>query len=155
MLEIQIPQVASPYQTSGIIPSQPKANPKGQMNDVTLRDGTQLEDPVVETKTNEVEVESEKPQSEKVVVESEKPNISPQYEPKIPFPQGFDESKLEEQFRKSIEIIQDKLPSKLKDPESFSIPCVIGSEIIERVMCDLGENVSLMPLSLCERLGIG
>jgi len=54
-----------------------------------------------------------------------------------------------------IEIIQDKLPFKLKDPESFTIPCVIGSEIIEEAMCDLGENVSLMPLSLCERLGIG
>ncbi|KEH39917.1 hypothetical protein MTR_1g015673 [Medicago truncatula] len=147
MIEIQIPhvghQVASPSQTSIIFSSQPKANPKGQPNDVTLRDGKQLE------------VESEKPQSEKVVIESEKPNISPPYEPKIPFPQGFDESKLDEQFRKLIEIIQDKLSSRLKDPVSFSEPSVIGSEIIERAMCDLGENVSLMPLSLCERLGIG
>jgi len=74
---------------------------------------------------------------------------------KIPFPQGFDKSKLDEQFRIFIEIIQDKLPSKLKDPESFTIPCVLGSETIEKAMCDLGDNVSLMPLSLCERLGIG
>ncbi|AES86659.1 hypothetical protein MTR_4g012680 [Medicago truncatula] len=157
-LEIQIPhvghQVASHSQTSGILPSQPKANPKVQPNDVILRDDKQLEDPVVETKTNEVEVESEKPLSEKVVIESEKPDISPQYEPNIPFPHGFDESKLDEQFRKLIGIIQDKLPSRLKDPVSFSKPSVIGSEIIERAMCDLGENVSLMPLSLCERLGI-
>ncbi|KEH22372.1 hypothetical protein MTR_7g445650 [Medicago truncatula] len=147
ILEIQIPQVGhqvpSPSQTSGILPSQPKANPKGQPNDVTLKNGKQLEDPVVETKTNAVEVESEKP------------NISPQYEPKIPFPQRFDEFKLDEQVRKFIEIIQANLPSKLKDPKNFSIPCVIGSEIIERAMCDLGENVNLMPLSLCERLGIG
>ncbi|KEH16888.1 hypothetical protein MTR_0075s0030 [Medicago truncatula] len=149
------PSSRLPSQTSGILPSQPKANPKGQPNDVTLRDGKKLEDPVVETKTNEVEVESEKPQSEKVVIESENPNVSPQYEPKIPLPQGFDEFKLDEQVRKFIEIIQANLPSRLKDPKSFSIPCVIGSEIIERVMCDLGENISLMPLSLCERLGIG
>ncbi|KEH26318.1 hypothetical protein MTR_6g452660 [Medicago truncatula] len=108
-------QVASPSQTSGILPSQPKANPKVQLNDVILRYCKQLEDPVVETKTNEVEVESEKPQR-------------------------FDEFKLDEQVRKFVEIIQAKLPSKLKDPKSFSIPCVIGSEIIERVMCDLGEN---------------
>jgi len=54
-----------------------------------------------------------------------------------------------------MEIIQDKLPSKLKDPESFSTPCVIGAETIEKAMCDLGESVSLMPLSLCEKLGIG
>jgi len=63
MVETQISQVAqqvaSSSQTSGIFPSQYKANPKGQMNDITLRDGTQLEDPVVKTKTIEVEVESE------------------------------------------------------------------------------------------------
>jgi len=51
-------------------------------------------------------------------------------------------------------IIQNKLPPKLKDPGSFSIPCVIGSETIEKAMCDLGASVSLMPLSLSERLGI-
>jgi len=75
MLETQISQVASSPQTSGIFPSQPEANPKGQMNDITLRNGRQLEDSDVETKTIEVDVESEKPQSEKVVVESEKPNM--------------------------------------------------------------------------------
>jgi len=52
-------------------------------------------------------------------------------------------------------IIQNKLPPKLKDPGSFSIPCVIGCETIEKVICDLGVSVSLMPLSLCERMGIG
>jgi len=109
----------------------------------------------VETKTIEVEVESEKPQSEKVVVKSEKLNTPPPYKPNISLPQGFDESKLDEKFRKLIEISQDKLPSKLKDPESVSIPCVIGSETIAKAMCDLGDNVSLMPLSLRERLGIG
>ena len=58
MLETQIPQVASPFQTSGIFPSQPEANLKGQMNDITLRNGRQLEDLVVETKTIEDDVES-------------------------------------------------------------------------------------------------
>jgi len=88
-------------------------------------------------------------------VESEKLNTRPQYKPKILLPQGFDESKLDEQFKKLIEIIQDKLPSKLKDIGIYSIPCVIESEIIERTMCDLGDSVILMPLSLRERLGIG
>jgi hypothetical protein len=123
--------------------SQTETNPKGPINAITPRDDKQLEDPVVETKKIEV------------VVESEKPNISPPYESKIPFPQGFDESKLDEQFRIFIENIHNKLPSKLQDLGNFSIPCVIGSEIIERAMCDLGENVSLMSLSLSERLGIG
>ena len=88
-------------------------------------------------------------------VESEKPNASPPCKPKISLPQRFGKSKLDEQFMKLIEIILDKFPSNLKDLENFSIPCVIGSETIEKAMCDLGESVSLMPLSLCERLGTG
>ena len=52
-------------------------------------------------------------------------------------------------------IIQNKLPPKLKDPGSFSIPCVIGSEAVKKSMCDLGASVSLMSLSLYERVGIG
>jgi len=44
---------------------------------------------------------------------------------------------------------------KLKDPGSFSIPCVIGKETIEKAMCDLGSSVNLLPLSLLKRIGIG
>jgi len=44
---------------------------------------------------------------------------------------------------------------KLGDPYSFSIPCVIGSETIEKTMCDLGASISLLPLSLFKRMDIG
>jgi len=145
MLETQISQVAqqvnSSSQPSGVFPSQTETNPKGSINAITLRDGKQLEDPVVKTKTIEVKVESEKPHSEKVVVESEKPNTPSPCKPKIPFPKGFDKSKLDEQFRKFIEIIQEKLTPKLKDLGSFSITCVLRSEIIEGATCDLGASV--------------
>jgi hypothetical protein len=93
MLETQLSQVAqhvaNSSQSPGIFPGQPETNPKGQINAITFRNGRQLEDPVVETKKNEVEkesnellgkevgVESEKPQSEKVVGESEKPKTQP------------------------------------------------------------------------------
>jgi len=97
MLETQISQVAqqvaSSSQPSGVFPSQTETNSKGPINAITLRDDKQLEDPVVETKTIEVGVESEKPQSEKLVVEREKPNALPTCKPKISLPQGFDESK--------------------------------------------------------------
>ena len=56
--------------------------------------------------------------------------------------------------RESSAIIK-KLPPKLGDPSSFSIPCVIGSEAIDKAMCDLGASVSLLPLSLFNRIGIG
>ena len=118
---------------------------------MTLRDGNQLKDPVENT---EGEIESDEPQSEKAIGENEKPLVSSPHEPKIPLTQEFAKSKLDEQFRNFIETLPNKFPPKLKDLESFSIPCVIGSETIKKAMCDLGESVSFMPLSLRERLGI-
>ncbi|XP_039145545.1 uncharacterized protein LOC120282761 [Dioscorea cayenensis subsp. rotundata] len=52
-------------------------------------------------------------------------------------------------------LIQKKLPSKLEDPSSFSIPCEIGTTSFERALCDLGESVILMPLSVCKKLDMG
>ena len=51
--------------------------------------------------------------------------------------------------------IQNKLPAKVKDPGSFSIPCLIGSISISCALCDLGSSVTLTPLSLCETLELG
>ncbi|XP_042386602.1 uncharacterized protein LOC121978305 [Zingiber officinale] len=45
-------------------------------------------------------------------------------------------------------------PPKLQDPGSFSIPCKIGSELIHKAFCDLGASVSLLPYSLCKKLGL-
>ncbi|XP_020270799.1 uncharacterized protein LOC109845984 [Asparagus officinalis] len=53
------------------------------------------------------------------------------------------------------DIIQNKLPPKLKDPGSFSIPCTIGDMSINRSLCDLSASVSLMPLSICNKLQMG
>lgn len=47
------------------------------------------------------------------------------------------------------------MPPKLKDPGSFSIPCVIGKFVIDKALCDLGASVSLIPLSICEKLKSG
>ncbi|XP_050896837.1 uncharacterized protein LOC127103634 [Lathyrus oleraceus] len=52
-------------------------------------------------------------------------------------------------------LIQNNMPPKLKDPGSFSIPYVIGKFVIDKALCDLGANISLMPLSICERLKMG
>ena len=52
-------------------------------------------------------------------------------------------------------ILQRKLPRKLKDPGSFTIPCTIGNAIFERALCDLGASINLMPLSIFKRLRLG
>ena len=51
--------------------------------------------------------------------------------------------------------IQNKLPAKLRDPGSFSIPYLVGNVSINLPLCDLVSSVSLMPFSLCEKLELG
>ncbi|XP_024029937.1 uncharacterized protein LOC112094091 [Morus notabilis] len=52
-------------------------------------------------------------------------------------------------------ILQRKLPQKLKDPGSFTIPCTIGDSHFEKALCDLGASINLMPLSVFRKLGLG
>ncbi|XP_075499196.1 uncharacterized protein LOC142537576 [Primulina tabacum] len=52
-------------------------------------------------------------------------------------------------------ILQRKLPQKLKDPGSFTIPCVIGGSRVNRALCDLGASINLMPFSIYRTLELG
>ena len=55
----------------------------------------------------------------------------------------------------SSALLKKKLLPKLKDPGSFSIPCMIGDVKFSNALCDLGASVNLMPYSLFVKLGIG
>src|SRR3954464_5149086 len=55
----------------------------------------------------------------------------------------------------SSALLKNKLPPKLQDPGSFSIPCTIGSLRFQNALCDLGASVNILPYSLVKRLGIG
>ncbi|CAN6559485.1 unnamed protein product [Malus baccata var. baccata] len=52
-------------------------------------------------------------------------------------------------------ILQRKLPPKLKDAGSFTIPCVIEGKEFGRALCDLGASINLMPYSVYESLNLG
>ena len=52
-------------------------------------------------------------------------------------------------------IIQQKLPAKMKDPGSFTIPCSIVKYEFKKALCDYGESINLMPLSVVQRLRLG
>ncbi|XP_012437546.1 uncharacterized protein LOC105763753 [Gossypium raimondii] len=52
-------------------------------------------------------------------------------------------------------MLMNKLRPKLKDPRSFTISCSIGNQYIGNILCDLGANINLMPMSVFKRLGIG
>ena len=52
-------------------------------------------------------------------------------------------------------VIQRRLPAKMKDPGSFTIPCLIGKYEFKKALCDSGANINLMPLSVVQRLSLG
>ncbi|XP_039688621.1 uncharacterized protein [Medicago truncatula] len=139
------------------------------MNVITLRSGKPLKDSKGRTKPDESEKEIYEPQAEETRVEREKTRVDestpPPFKPKTPFPQRFAKSKLDEQFKKFIEMMNKiyidvpftevltQMPTYAKFIKKIKIE--EGSEIVKKTMCDLGANVSLMPLSLYERLRIG
>ncbi|KAA3470664.1 Retrovirus-related Pol polyprotein from transposon 17.6 [Gossypium australe] len=52
-------------------------------------------------------------------------------------------------------MLRNKLPPKLKDPESFTVPCSIGNHYVGKALCDLSASINLMPISIFRKLGIG
>ncbi|XP_070046121.1 uncharacterized protein [Nicotiana tomentosiformis] len=50
---------------------------------------------------------------------------------------------------------QRSIAEKLSDPGSLTIPCTIGSYAFVKALCDLGESINPMPLSIYKMLGIG
>ncbi|MCI10828.1 hypothetical protein A2U01_0031923, partial [Trifolium medium] len=53
------------------------------------------------------------------------------------------------------QMVQGKIPQKMKDLGTFIIPCIIGDVYIGRALCDLGASINLMPFSVFKKLGIG
>ncbi|XP_026439056.1 uncharacterized protein LOC113337654 [Papaver somniferum] len=51
--------------------------------------------------------------------------------------------------------ILKKLPPKLKDPGSFTIPCTIGKTRFTRALLDLGASINVMPFSIYDSLNLG
>ena len=52
-------------------------------------------------------------------------------------------------------VIQKSLPTKMKDPGSFTIPCTIGKYEFKKALGDSGSSINLMPLSVVQRLSLG
>ncbi|XP_074277872.1 uncharacterized protein LOC141601482 [Silene latifolia] len=216
MVETQLAQIAQQVSQSmksqGQFPGNTEANPKGQMNALTLRNGKVLEETTnpksmfVEDKA--IVIEDEGKAMEEIVVEKKQAyekeaSLTPPrvYVPPVPFPQRLAKAKLEQKYGKFLDILKvmhinipfleaiseipsygkflkkllsnkkklgasttinlskecsaillNKLPQKLDDPGSFSIPCSIRGIYIQRALCDLGASVSLMPLSIFKRL---
>lgn len=51
-------------------------------------------------------------------------------------------------------LIQNKLPPKLKDISSFSIPCMINDNNFYKVFCDFGASVNFITFFMCKKMGV-
>ena len=51
-------------------------------------------------------------------------------------------------------VLLGKLPPKLKDPGSFTVPCTIGNKGFEGAMLDLGASINLMPYHIYKTLSL-
>ena len=47
-----------------------------------------------------------------------------------------------------------QITSKAQGPRSFTIPCTIGNCHFDKVLCDLGASINLMPLLIMQKLGL-
>ncbi|XP_050901852.1 uncharacterized protein LOC127108433 [Lathyrus oleraceus] len=121
----------------------------------------------------DLEIKETKDQDEEVVLlpvkEKEKLEIN------IPFSEALEQIPIYAKFMKDIiskkhstdidpiiltetcsVILQGmKIPVKKTDRGSVTIPCTIGDRKFKKDLFDLGESVSLMPLSIYKKLGIG
>ncbi|XP_062102971.1 uncharacterized protein LOC133813960 [Humulus lupulus] len=52
-------------------------------------------------------------------------------------------------------VLQRKLPRKLRDPGSFTIPCITRNFESMNALCDLGASINLMPHSVFRILKLG
>ncbi|XP_070050404.1 uncharacterized protein [Nicotiana tomentosiformis] len=132
-LERQMGQLATNQNTrpAGALPSDTEKNP--QVNAVTLRNVRELEEVPKKRK--------DKPIPERELI-----------------PKAIHESKKNDAVALTEECtsrVQNKLPQKLKDTGSFTIPVRIGNIDVGHALCDLGASINLMPLYLFKQLGLG
>ncbi|XP_050875070.1 uncharacterized protein LOC127078680 [Lathyrus oleraceus] len=171
-------QLTSNYQASGTLPSGTVTNPREHNNVSTVvtrsgkstKENSMGEDGLLEV---DLEIMETKDQDEEVVPppvkEKEKLEIN------IPFSETLEQIPIYAKFMKDIiskkrstdiypiiltetcsSILQGmKIPVKKKDRGSVTIPCTIGDRKFKKALIDLGASVSLMPLSIYKKLGIG
>ncbi|XP_070007605.1 uncharacterized protein [Nicotiana sylvestris] len=162
-LERQMGQLASAQNTrpAGALPSDTEPNPKAQVNAVTLRNGRALEEvPMKKKNTDHPEGEL----APKPVEGNEKDDKGPK--PEVPkytrYLRDIVANKRRHAEFETVALteecsarVQSKLPPKLKDPGSFTIPLSLGKQEVGRALCDLWASINLMSSSLFKQLGWG
>ncbi|XP_012461514.1 uncharacterized protein LOC105781527 [Gossypium raimondii] len=179
-LVAQLGQLASNLNTRspGTLPSDtenPSPREKEHCKAITLRKGKQIGEPTIESVVAPQDIgkviTGEKVESEKLVdvLDKEIPQLVT-HMPNVRSSKLSMQSNVLEVLSKKkklsdmetialIEgysvVLKNKLPSKMKDLGSFTIPCSIGNYYLGKALCYLGASINLMPLSTLRKLGIG
>ncbi|XP_061347983.1 uncharacterized protein LOC133293432 [Gastrolobium bilobum] len=167
-LEIQIGQLSRqvPERSQGTFPSDTIINPKEHCNVITTKneDLKKEEVEVSISKDEQAQKDKEKAKQQPPAIQKNQWDFSQTLEQLPSYAKFLKETlskkrKLTEDepvtlTKECSAILQKNLPPKLKDPGTFSILCTIGKTTIEKVLCDLGASINVMPLTLKEKLGI-
>ncbi|XP_058002297.1 uncharacterized protein LOC131179463 [Hevea brasiliensis] len=168
-------EVSSLSKAIGKLPSQLEMNPKEQYKAVALKSGKILEDhkPKAKQKTidetsseTDTQVKGEEIHANKEALSqmssyakslkeilSNKRKLN-DYDT-VALTKDLNDYEIVALTKECNAVLQNKLPVKLKDLGSFSIPCLIGNMNIDKVLSDLGASVSIMPLSICQKRNVG
>ncbi|CAL9012138.1 unnamed protein product [Prunus brigantina] len=165
-LEVQVGQIASSMsnRASGTFPSQTEVNPRHQEHAKAvhiLRSGKQ-----VDNKVGDANEEQEDGENVEIL---QPPHGQPTGSTKQPLnapgkSTGPKVSSNANQVQINIPLLNaiaripkyaKKLPPKLKDPGSFSIPCTVGDFKFQKALLDLGASINLMPYHVYEKLNLG
>ncbi|XP_062080387.1 uncharacterized protein LOC133785147 [Humulus lupulus] len=166
-LETQIGKLATLMFKSaqGNLLSTTEFNPKEQCQAITLRSGIRYEGPKKNLSEEEVQkgntqgIDKEKSNEEKVTEdlskEEEVPPVSIEHHEILSNKRKMGDYETVALTEECSVILQRKLPQKLRNPGSFTIPCTIGEFECKHALCDLGASINIMPLSVFRRLGLG
>ncbi|XP_062089553.1 uncharacterized protein LOC133796087 [Humulus lupulus] len=184
-IETRVDQLANVVNSNqkGSFPSDTMVNPKESCQAVSLRSGKVLDEVNVQASSKEkVELvvrEVDKEEQAKKQSGSDKTDMKKDSLPiihiNIPFADALEQMPNYVKFMKEVmskkirledfetvklteecsAILQKKLPQKVKDPGSFTIPCTIGGSSFDKELCDLGASINLMPLLFFKKLGVG
>nr|XP_027109356.1 uncharacterized protein LOC113729231 [Coffea arabica] len=178
-VEVQLGQIANAVnnRNQGDLPIKIEVNPREQVKAITLRKGKEVAEKLVIESEREFERRENKQLSElgengkKIKGKEKMEENEPQIGDTIPIPPPILSytkflKEIMTKKRKLVDsetialteecsaIIQNKLPPKLKDPGSFTVPCTISNVEFSKAQCDLGASVSLILLTVTRQLGL-
>ncbi|XP_060181589.1 uncharacterized protein LOC132611190 [Lycium barbarum] len=156
-LEIQLSQLAAIVsgKIQGPLPSNTEKNPKEHLKAINLRSGKNLDDQYAfrqEKNQPEQQIQINIPFTDALL---QMPTYAKFLKEILSNKRKLEEVSVVMLTEKCSAILQNKLPQKLGDPGSFTIPCTLWGVYFDKALCDSGASINLMPFSIFRKLNHG